>query len=459
MTGPSSSPAVAGLPEQARLYRVLCALVVCITATDPFASQRALGLRVAVHATWGLGMGAAALVVARLNRREERVLRLMVSAVSVAAVSGQCWLRGNVSDSLHPVLLLMTIGNVFVQRDAVRATVVMSAISALSHVALLVASGADARTVGRWSCVQAVAVFFASYGSVFYCRFRDAELRHEREARQAGERLAVSEQARAVAEKLAVTGRLAAGVAHEVNNPLAYIKANLLFLRAHLGPDAVPSMAKELDQVCVETLEGVERIRQIVADLKLFSRDTGDATEPCSLAEAVEEAVRLTSVRLHSLARVTSHVPTSLPHVLANHRRLVQVLVNLLLNAADAVEEVRNERPPEVTVNASVGEGLLRLHVEDNGPGLPRGAEARMFEAFFTTKAPGKGTGLGLALSREYVERYGGRLLASERPGGGARMTIEFPLEATRPIGLVNELDRESTVNDLPLRLVDRYAC
>jgi len=123
------------------------------------------------------------------------------------------------------------------------------------------------------------------------------------------------------------------------------------------------------------------------------------------------------------VGRVDCALPASLPRASIPARHLSQVLVNLLSNAADALEE---QRAPGAQVRVSARETAqgVELRVEDNGPGLAPAALDRAFEPFFTTKAPGRGTGLGLALSREYVERYGGTLRADNRPEGGACFTL-----------------------------------
>jgi C4-dicarboxylate-specific signal transduction histidine kinase len=113
--------------------------------------------------------------------------------------------------------------------------------------------------------------------------------------------------------------------------------------------------------------------------------------------------------------------------VKARRRRLVQVLVNLLINAADAVSEP-GAKERRIRINAEHVGGEVVIEVEDTGPGLSPEARKRIFEPFFTTKPPGKGTGLGLALSREYVEADGGTLTVEEAPTGGARVVVKLPL-------------------------------
>ena len=157
------------------------------------------------------------------------------------------------------------------------------------------------------------------------------------------------------------------------------------------------------------------------------------ATEPGSPAVAIEEARRMASVRLRSLGEVVVDVTPGLPEVRLGQRYLVQVLVNLLLSAADAVEEAVPARRALIGVRARRVEGGVRLEVEDNGAGIAPEVLPRLFEPFFPTRPPGKGTGLGLALCHDYVARTGGTLTAENRPEGGARfvLTLKEALEVT----------------------------
>ncbi len=222
-------------------------------------------------------------------------------------------------------------------------------------------------------------------------------------------------------------GRLAASVIHEINNPLAFVRSNLDFLRTEVLEQDLPEGARtELTEVFEETRTGVERIRQIVSDLKGFSRMDVEEPSECMLADVVSDAARLAAVRLKHVARLEVEVPADLPEVFATRRRLAQVLLNLLVNAGDALEEARVQGG-EVRVRGVAEEGRVVLLVEDNGPGFPPEALPRLFEAFFTTKAVDKGTGLGLSISRELVERFGGTLRAENRPEGGARLRLELP--------------------------------
>jgi signal transduction histidine kinase len=281
-----------------------------------------------------------------------------------------------------------------------------------------------------WSTLVGVSSFFGMYSAM---RFRaaqaaGAEALLERTRREALEKLAVADRHRAHAEKLATVGRLAANVMHELNNPLAFVRANLHFLRTEVLAQSLPEPARdELKEVFDETHLGVERIRQIVADLRSYSRMDGEDSSQCALADVVTDAAMLAGVRLKNVARLKVEVPRELPEVFASPRRLAQVLLNLIVNAGDALEEAR-VRDGEVRVTGREENGRVFLEVEDNGPGFPPAVLARLFDAFFTTKGPEKGTGLGLCLSREMVEHFGGTLQAENRPEGGARLRLSLPV-------------------------------
>ncbi|ADO69285.1 sensor histidine kinase [Stigmatella aurantiaca] len=243
-----------------------------------------------------------------------------------------------------------------------------------------------------------------------------------------------AERERAEVERLVLMGQMAAGVAHEVNNPLAFVKANLNFLESKAAGEGLSLDRAELRTVLRETLEGVSRIQQIVTDLKDFSRAGNlDDKEGGALEDALREAGRLASVRLGAGCQVALELEPGLPAVRLGQRHVVQVMLNLLLNAVDAVEQAEPPRSPEILVRARRVEQGVALLVEDNGPGIPPEVLPRIFEPFFTTKPPGKGTGLGLALCREYIVRAGGTLGAENRPGGGARFTLRLPL-AVEPV-------------------------
>jgi len=271
--------------------------------------------------------------------------------------------------------------------------------------------------------IQAVGIQF----TFFYQRLLLERSRSEAEQRLARQSLRESNERALRAERLAQVGRLAAGVAHEVRNPLAYVQANLRFLQEEWMLASASGGATDVSEALQESMQGVERIHQIVKDLTALSR-AEDLLAPagrCDLGPVIDTSVRLASVRLKSLVTLAVEVPGT-PVARAEPRRLGQVLLNLLLNAADAIEDAK-VRDGRVALRVQMEAERVRLLVEDNGPGIRAEHLSKLFTTFFTTKAPEKGTGLGLALSRQYVESFGGTLRAENREEGGARFIVELP--------------------------------
>ncbi len=293
---------------------------------------------------------------------------------------------------------------------------------------------------------------FAVFGTSVYGRLARAEQASARSREQALHLLAESEKVRASQERFASVGRLASGVAHEINNPLAYVKSNLAYITEELGLDA-PDLV-ELRSVLEETRNGVGRIAHIVADLKAFSRDRVEPPEVLDVPALVDEAVRITSVRLKDRVQVEVEGQAPLMEVVGLPGRVLQVLVNLLVNAGDALDRPKGEGRVRVVCESSSEHYLV--HVDDNGPGVPAALVEKIFEPFFTTKPVGNGTGLGLAVSRSYLEQFQGSLQLGTSPLGGARFTVALPRRAGGPASrsAIPEpsADRVSSTPPLPPR-------
>ncbi|MEZ4239884.1 MAG: ATP-binding protein [Myxococcota bacterium] len=236
-----------------------------------------------------------------------------------------------------------------------------------------------------------------------------------RAAAQARDRLARQ-------ERLVTIGTIAAGVGHEINNPLAYVAANLAYARQELSrAPAGWSLAEALS----DAWDGIERIRRIVRVLRGFSRDDV-AIVPTDVTEPVEVSVRMA---MHELAgRATVDVALGDPPlVLADSTRLSQVLVNLLVNAGQAFR-VADRHRNRVTVRAEVDSGRLRIRVSDNGPGIPPQTLGRIFDPFFTTKPADQGTGLGLTIASSMVAALDGQLTCCSEVGSGTTFVVSLPL-------------------------------
>jgi PAS domain S-box-containing protein len=226
------------------------------------------------------------------------------------------------------------------------------------------------------------------------------------------------------ADRLATIGRLAAGVAHEVNNPAALVTVNLGFLRDRLAAGA----ARPADMLAIldESLEGMRRIHEMVRDLKGFARER--ARERVDLAEVVSTAIRMAAHATRGHARVQKDLEAG---VYANVRgaRIAQVVLNLLINAAQAISA---GRPADNVISVrTFRQGKLAcIEVADSGPGVPEEIAGRIFEPFFTTREKGGGTGLGLWLAREIVQEEGGSLVLCETERRGATFLVSLAASA-----------------------------
>jgi signal transduction histidine kinase len=219
-------------------------------------------------------------------------------------------------------------------------------------------------------------------------------------------------------EKLATVGRLAAGVAHEVGNPLGAIAGYAEVARSRLPPGAAPDLREALDRIAA----AADRIDHTVRGLLDFARPAPLELRPVSVATALEAAMNLARVqpRLRGVEVVVVLSP-NLPPVLADERQLCQVFLNLLLNAGDATGG-----QGRVAVAGRVESDTLEITVVDTGAGIAPQDLARMFDPFFTTKDPGAGSGLGLAICHSIIDSFGGTIDAANSPGGGAVFTMRF---------------------------------
>jgi len=253
---------------------------------------------------------------------------------------------------------------------------------------------------------------------------------------------------------MASIGTLAAGVAHEVNNPLAYVCSNLSFMeRAMAQPTVSAEELPELREVLSETQEGIRRVRTIVQDLKTFARSDENRFGPVEVHPAIDGALRLVRKELQyraGLERALEQVPP----VHGNEGRLGQVLVNLLVNALQAF--TANE-PGRNRVRVSCrqqGPGHVVVEVEDNGPGMSPEVRQRIFSPFFTTKPAGQGTGLGLAICHSIVESMGGEIQVESELGRGSVFRLVLPVSARVAATLAPEARPGHEQERMPRRLL-----
>jgi PAS domain S-box-containing protein len=247
-----------------------------------------------------------------------------------------------------------------------------------------------------------------------------------------------------VTERLASMGTLAAGVAHEVNNPLAFIGSNLAFVRERLTEVATTLGERygPMDESLADCMEGIERIRVIVRDLKAFSRGGDGESEPIyssvDINKAVQFALRVADGEARRSARVVKELG-AVPAVIASEAQLGQVFLNLVLNAAQAIPPGRpSEHRIRVTSRFEAASGLVVVEVADTGAGIRPEHLRRIFEPFYTTKPEGVGTGLGLFVCQGIVAALGGEISAQSTMGSGTTFRVALPAakgQALAPAG------------------------
>lgn len=255
------------------------------------------------------------------------------------------------------------------------------------------------------------------------------------------------------AEKMAGLGTLAAGVAHEINNPVGFVKSNLGRLQTYstdLGCyanelqgllhqtgdqsliDAADAARRQYDIEYVEedlplllseSMDGVSRVEGIVSGLKSFSRLDSDSMEPADINQGIQDTLRVASNQLKY--HCTLHEKYGeLPPLTCNISQINQVVLNLLVNAAHAIEE-----QGDIYIRTLCRDEAIQIIIQDNGCGIPEAALGQLFNPFFTTKAVGKGTGLGLSISHGIIEKHGGEIRVKSVAGKGSRFTVVLPLE------------------------------
>jgi len=258
-------------------------------------------------------------------------------------------------------------------------------------------------------------------------------------------------------DRLASLGTLAAGVAHEVNNPLAYVVSNLGYsieqiirIRSQLTTTPLPEGIKDefnenLTRICEaleEAGEGTDRVARIVQGLKSFSRSEGESKGPVNLQEVLNSAVNMAENEIRYRAQLERAFGET-PLVFGNEARLVQVFVNLLVNAAQAIPE-GSPQSHRIRVSTSIAaNGSVIAEVSDTGVGIPSEMVDRIFDPFFTTKPIGVGTGLGLSICHGLVHALGGNISVVSEERRGTTFRVELMPAEPREL-------RRATISDRP---------
>jgi signal transduction histidine kinase len=330
--------------------------------------------------------------------------------------------------------------------DAIVSDHTMPGYGGLAALADLRASGLDipfilvSGTIG-----EAVAVEAMRAGAQDYVLKQDLTRLPVAIARERRERALRADQAQMrehllISERMASAGMLAAGVAHEINNPLAVAVANTDFIGdvvaslltlADAGPEARANWdgwtrLEQLEGALRDTGEGLRRIRDIVVDVKLFSRSHDSNAGPLDVRKVCDSSARMAWNEIRHRAKLVKDYG-EVPPIQANESRVGQVLLNLIVNAAQALPDGHADANEIRIVTGTDDAGWAVVEVRDTGSGIPAQNLERIFDAFFTTKPVGVGTGLGLALCRRIVDELGGTIAVQSEVGKGTAFRVAFP--------------------------------
>jgi signal transduction histidine kinase/DNA-binding response OmpR family regulator len=312
----------------------------------------------------------------------------------------------------------------------------------------------DAAPARRWLIVHAEPLMInGGQGAVLALHDISAVKR----ALQDSERLQVS---LAQSDRLASLGALAAGVAHEINNPLAYVLSNITYATDELRTGGAHLDRARLDETIAalgEAFDGAQRVRRIVRDLKMFSRPENEGVAKVNVEQVLESTINMANNEIRHRAQLVREF-AGVPPIDANDSRLGQVFLNLLVNAAQAIPEGHASQN-EIRVTTRLDpRGRVRVDVKDSGSGIPAEILGRIFDPFFTTKPVGVGTGLGLAICHGLITGLGGEISVESTVGRGTTFSVYLPVAkakvdeapAAKPV-VVLRRGRVLVVDDEPM--------
>ena len=289
---------------------------------------------------------------------------------------------------------------------------------------------------------------------VVYAVARDITEQRESEEkmRQAEEMQRELQRQLVFADRMASVGTLAAGVAHEINNPLTFVTTNLtLILREIAEFDQSDAPLETIVELVEEAQVGAERIRKIVKGLRTFSRPQDEVRQVIDVLPILEMSIKMTSNEIRHRATLVEDFG-EMPTVEADESRLGQVFINLLVNAAQALPE-RDSAANVIRVRTGTDEqGRALIDIEDTGSGIPQDLIQRIFDPFFTTKSVGEGTGLGLSICHTIITSMDGELTLTSEDGQGTRARITLPAASTAPISVASPTVTETNAAPEPKR-------
>ena len=246
------------------------------------------------------------------------------------------------------------------------------------------------------------------------------------------------------AQKMEGIGTLAAGIAHEINTPLQYLYDNTQFIQESFSKIAkafsglevnenqgdLDYLIDEIPKALQENMNGIQIVRKIVMAMKNFSHPGLKTMKRSSINEAVSSTVTITKNVWKYNAEVVTELKDTLPEVMCHIGDVNQVFLNMITNSCDAISEKNPDSPDKIIIRTDYDEDFVYITIEDNGSGISKDAQEKIFQPFFTTKQVGKGTGQGLALSYDIiVNKHNGDIIVESEPGKGTKFTIKLPIE------------------------------
>ncbi len=245
-------------------------------------------------------------------------------------------------------------------------------------------------------------------------------------------------------DRLATIGMLSSGIAHEINNPTAFISVNLQLLEENwqaiektiqMAPDSenkniATNIAVEMPNILGNMKNGVKRIASIVESLKQYYRaDKSTKQKWCDIRTVIDESLKICHNRLKNDVQISKKFAGDLPKIRINSQEIEQVFINLFINAADAME---NSSQKKLMIDVDKTSQNLEIKVTDTGKGIKEELIQKIFNPFFTTKAKNSGTGMGLSISKNIIDKHKGKFYAKNRNQGGMEFYIKLPLKQMR---------------------------
>ncbi|MBT4087635.1 MAG: histidine kinase, partial [Deltaproteobacteria bacterium] len=254
-------------------------------------------------------------------------------------------------------------------------------------------------------------------------------------------------------DRLISLGGLVSGIAHEINNPNTFIRGNLSIIKESLE-DILPVLDQHWSEnpdfkvarlpyryfrekillLVSDMQKGADKIMNIVSDLRKFARkDEGLLDEDLDLNRVVESSLRLVHNQIKRSIEVQLKLDQKLPLIKGNVQKIEQVLVNIILNAAQAIKEQKGKKTGQIIIRTFLDQkNQIHLRIKDNGPGMTEDVKNRVFDPFFTTKRSRQGTGLGLSITYGFVEEHGGKISVVSHPGKGSEFKIMLPMRVPK---------------------------